>query len=442
MKRDTSHPLGVPDLSAAERGFRSGSRAFLSSRAFLTGVAERMFQALIRRAGSPPVEFVLGKDRILHRPRRSVGRVTILDTSTLWRILRHPELAFGDAYSAGRLMITGSLVDVLFHLYSCMERAGPRGAKRSWLGMQPRPRANSLDGSQHNIHHHYNLGNDFYRLWLDDQMVYTCAYYRSDDYTLEQAQVAKMDHVCRKLRLEPGMRVVEAGCGWGSLALYMAREYGVTVQAFNISTAQIAYARERLTREGLEDRVQFVCDDYRNIPALVRSPVDAFVSVGMLEHVGVDNYGSLGEVIARVLKPEGLALLHSVGRAQPQAPNAWLEQRIFPGSYPPSLREIMGILEPHRFSVLDIENLRLHYARTLLEWLQRFDSRIGEIRERYDESFVRAWRLYLAGCAAAFRASSIQLYQVLFSHPDNNSISLTREHQYNTTTGGATWAEF
>jgi cyclopropane-fatty-acyl-phospholipid synthase len=345
----------------------------------------------------------------------------------LWDVVRHPELAFGDAYSAGRATVEGDLEDVLFHLFRTSDVAGSVSAKRSWLGLLPRPRDNTLEASRENIHHHYDLGNDFYAMWLDGRMVYTCAYYAEPEMSLEQAQVAKLEHVSRKLELRPGMRVVEAGCGWGALALHMAREHGVHVRAFNISTRQIEYAREQAEREGLAGRVEFIQDDYRN----VSGTYDAFVSVGMLEHVGTANYRELGGVVARSLARGGRALLHSVGRNRPQPPNAWLEQRIFPGSYPPSLREMMDILEPYRFSVLDVENLRMHYARTLMEWLQRFEGNADRVTRMYDETFVRAWRLYLAGCAAAFRASSIQLFQVLFTHADANEVPMTRAHLYN-----------
>lgn len=421
MKRESSHPLGVPDAGALDTEARDeGPGAAVA-------LVRRLFDSLVARAGFPPIEFVLGNGRVLYAPReRAVGRVTFRDLKTLWSVVRRPELAFGDAYSAGRVQVDGDLMDVLTCLFRATESAGARRTKRSLFGFQPRARANSLTESRHNIHHHYDLGNEFYSLWLDERMVYTCAYYQTADTTLEAAQVAKLEHVSRKLELRPGMRVIEAGCGWGALALHMAREHGVHVRAFNISTQQIEYAREQARRQGLDDRVEFVQDDYRN----VSGTYDAFVSVGMLEHVGTANYRALGDVIARSLSGGGRALLHSVGRARPQPPNAWLERRIFPGSYPPSLREIMDILEPHRFSVLDVENLRLHYTRTLVDWLSRFESQVDRIRDMYDEPFVRAWRLYLAGCAAAFRASSIQLYQVLFTHPGANDIPMTREHLY------------
>ena len=294
------------------------------------------------------------------------------------------------------------------------------------LGRLPKPRSNTASGSRRHIQHHYDLGNDFYRLWLDEAMVYTCAYYDTPDASLEQAQRAKLDHVCRKLMLKPGQEVIEAGCGWGSLALHMAREYGVRVRAFNISKEQIAYARERASREALDGRVEFVLDDYRSI----EGSCDAFVSVGMLEHVGVRNYQTLGAIIARTLKPTGLALVHSVGRNRPAPVNAWLEQRIFPGSYPPSLREMMAIFEPYNFSVIDVENLRLHYARTLEEWLARFDRAVATVRAMYDEEFIRAWRLYLAGCSAAFYANSTQLFQIVCAPSANNDVPWTRHHVY------------
>jgi cyclopropane-fatty-acyl-phospholipid synthase len=232
--------------------------------------------------------------------------------------------------------------------------------------------------------------------------------------------------VSRKLRLQPGETVIEAGCGWGSLALHMARHHGVRVRAYNISGAQIAYARERATAEGLDGQVEFIEDDYRNIDG----QCDAFVSVGMLEHVGTENYPALGDVIERCLGAHGRGLLHSIGRDQPWPMNAWIERRIFPGAYPPTLRELLAVLEPAGFSVLDVENLRLHYAKTLEHWLARFEARADEIQGRYDASFVRAWRLYLAGSLAAFLTGWLQLFQVVFTRSGENAIPWNRAYLY------------
>ena len=424
VRRQRPHPLGLP--GAYSPGIEK-SRPTTNEGARPIEFDRWLVRRIAAKVGDPDVAFALWDGEDAYRPPDEChGRIIFRDRGALLSVVLGPELGFGDAFSAGRIEVEGDLVDVLARCYRCTDRVGAAAGKRSALGRLPRPRPNSRTGSRRHIHHHYDLGNDFYRLWLDDEMVYTCAYYDTSDATLEQAQRAKMDHVCRKLMLQPGQQVIEAGCGWGSLALHMAREYGVRVRAFNISREQVEYARERASRVGMDGMVEFVLDDYRNI----EGTCDAFVSVGMLEHVGVRNYPALGEVIARTLKSSGLALVHSVGRNRPTPVNAWLEQRIFPGSYPPSLREMMEIFEPFNFSVIDVENLRLHYARTLREWLARFDRAADTVRAMYDEEFVRAWRLYLAGCSAAFFANSIQLFQVVCAPADNNNVPWTRAHVY------------
>ena len=424
VRRQRPHPLGLP--GAFGPGVeKNGTTTRDKTRP--NGFDRWLVRRIAERTGESGVALALWDDEDAYRPPGEChGRIIFRDRGALLSAVLSPELGFGDAFSAGRIEVEGDLVDVLAHCYRSIDRAGAAAGKRSVLGRLPKPRSNTTAGSRRHIQHHYDLGNDFYRLWLDDEMVYTCAYYNTPEATLEQAQVAKMDHVGRKLMLKPGQQVIEAGCGWGSLALHMAREFGVRVRAFNISGEQVAYARERASREGMDGMVEFVLDDYRNI----EGTCDAFVSVGMLEHVGVQNYEALGAVIARTLKSNGLALVHSVGRNRPTPVNAWLEQRIFPGSYPPSLREMMAIFEPFNFSVIDVENLRLHYARTLREWLARFDRAADTVRAMYDEEFIRAWRLYLAGCSAAFFANSIQLFQVVCAPSDNNDVPWTRAHVY------------
>jgi len=353
-----------------------------------------------------------------------VARIVVHDRRTLWRLIADPDLHFGDAYTAGRIEIQGDLVALLEAVYrGSLPGRQPSGWLRPMLARWRRPSANSLSGSRSNIHRHYDIGDDFYRLWLDREMLYTCAFFPSPEATLEQAQAAKMDLVCRKLWLRPGETVVEAGCGWGALALYMARHYGVAVKAYNVSHEQIRFARQRAGEEGLDGRVEFVEDDYRTI----EGRFDAFVSVGMLEHVGPDHYRDLGAVIDRCLSPAGRGILHTIGRDVPGRLNAWIERRIFPGAYPPSLREILDVLEPRAFSVLDVENLRLHYAETLRHWLARFEGAAPRVVEMFDEPFVRAWRLYLAGSMAAFTTGSLQLFQVLFTRHALNEIPWTRQ---------------
>lgn len=385
---------------------------------------------LLNTMKDAPVEFELWDGR---RIQVYQGKPELLmrfkDRKTLWTVLTNPDLHLGEAYSLGTLEIEGDLVRIAE--IGSTHRPGFL-AERSALGrivnIFGRAKSNNLSGSKNNIHHHYDLSNDFYRLWLDrEHMQYTCAYYRSADYTVEQAQTAKLHHVCRKLQLKPGDEVVEAGCGWGGLGLFMAREYGARVRAYNISHEQIRFAQERSTELGVQDRVQYIEDDYRN----ATGTCDVFVSVGMLEHVGAKNFPTLGGVIDRCLREDGRGLIHSIGRNKPRPMNRWIEKRIFPGAYPPTIKEMMDIFEPYNFSVLDIENLRLHYASTLEHWLQRYDDNIDAIKLMFDDTFARAWRLYLAGSIAAFRTGELQLFQVVFNRGTDNRVPWTREHLYN-----------
>ncbi|MEK7260839.1 MAG: cyclopropane-fatty-acyl-phospholipid synthase family protein [Pseudomonadota bacterium] len=360
---------------------------------------------------------------------RPVARAVVRDRGALYRMLTNPVLHFGDLYSVERIDIEGDLVQFLEATYRGFDNPGHlQLIKKLQNNVLNRPRANNtLTDSRTNIQHHYDLGNEFYELWLDTEaMQYTCAYFPNPAMTIEQAQIAKLDHVCRKLQLKPGDRVVEAGCGWGGLARHMARHYGVTVRAYNISQQQILYAREKAKQQGLADRIEYVEDDYRNIAG----EYDAFVSIGMLEHVGPDHYRALADVIQRALTPTSRGLIHTIGRNRPARMNAWIEKRIFPGGHPPTLGEMMPIFETHNFSVLDVENLRLHYAKTLEHWLARFDRNVGKIEEMYDHNFVRAWRLYLAGSIAAFNTGSLQLFQVVFARGTDNKLPWSREHLY------------
>jgi cyclopropane-fatty-acyl-phospholipid synthase len=376
--------------------------------------------------GEPPVEFAIrGGDRV-RTVKAPVARVTFASRKQLLAMLADPWVRFGDAYSDGSLTVEGDLVALLEAIYRSASMGGKTSGMRRAVSLLHRPRRNTLAGSRDNIHHHYDISNEFYSLWLGPTMAYTCAYYPTRTATLEEAQAAKMDHVCRKVRLRAGESVVEAGCGWGTLALHMARHYGVRVRAFNISHEQIAYARERAAREGLAGRVEYIEDDYRNICG----HYDAFVSVGMLEHVGVKNYTTLGRIARACLGSNGRGLIHSIGRNHPAPLQPWIERRIFPGAYAPSLGEMAQIFEPSDLSVLDVENLRLHYAQTLHHWLERYEAAIERVRSMFDERFVRMWRLYLAGSAAAFATGTLQLFQVVFATADNNDVPWTRAHLY------------
>jgi cyclopropane-fatty-acyl-phospholipid synthase len=397
----------------------------------LGAVDRALARALQRRLTPAGIRLVLWNgDSPAPPPSPIAGDLVVRTRSALAGLITNPDLRFGEAYMSGAIDVGGDLVTVLERLSRLGDphRMTLRKRLASWTN-----RRNSRRRSQLNVHHHYDLGNDFYALWLDRELLYTCAYFPEPDSALEQAQIAKMDLVCRKLAVQRNDEVVEAGCGWGALALHIARRYGARVRAFNISSEQIRYARDRARREGLSHLVEFIEDDYRS----VAGTCDVFVSVGMLEHVGVRDFPSFSSVIRRVLRRQsGRGLLHFIGRDRPMPLSPWIRRRIFPGAYPPSVAEVaVRILQPAGLSVIDVENLRLHYARTLQHWLARFESAEDRIRTMFDESFVRAWRLYLAGSQAAFTTGWIQLFQVLFAPSGGTCVRWTRADMYRDTAG-------
>ena len=356
-----------------------------------------------------------------------VGVMEFQDRRALLNLAISQSIGFGDGYSNGRIEIHGDILEFLREIARAISsRPNQNYYASKFLSMLRAIRGNTLSRSKNNVNHHYDLGNDFYEMWLDERMIYTCAYYEDANAALAEAQVAKLDHVCRKLELQPGQDVIEAGCGWGALAIHMAEHYGVNVKAYNNSHEQVSLAREKAAARGLTGRVEFVEDDYRTIS----DKCDVFVSVGMLEHVGLKNFHALGKVIDSCLKPTGRGLIHSIGRSHPQRMDPWIVKHVFPGGHIPSLSEMMSVFEPQRFSVLDVENLRLHYARTCASWLDNFEAVADQVEEMYDEEFVRMWRLYLAGSSAGFQSGTLQLYQVLFAPRSNNNVPWTREYQY------------
>lgn len=387
-------------------------------------IDRRLAWVVQRRIAASRVRLVLWDGSSPSESRDAIGDLLVADRRVLAGLAFYPDLYFGEAYMSGRLDVRGPFEPVLEALARVESR------DRSWrerieLFLY---RRTTLTDARRNVHHHYDLGNEFYEQWLDADLVYTCAYFTQPSDTLETAQRAKLDLVCRKLCLRPGDTVVEAGCGWGALAIHMAREYGARVKAFNVSREQLAYARERAAREGLSGRVEFIDDDYRNI----RGTFDVFVSVGMLEHVGPHQFDALSDVIRRAVSRErGRGLLHFIGRDAARPLNAWIRRRIFPGAYPPTLAEVVTrVLTPAGMSVQDVENLRLHYARTLAHWRERFDRVADAVRSRHGREFERAWRLYLAGSEATFATGWLQLFQVTFGPADTRPPYWTRAAIY------------
>ena len=399
----------------------------------VTEFDRRLLRMILVNVGNPRFTFRLwdGEDFTVS-DGAPVACLEFRNRRVLYELLASPSVGFGECYSKGLIEVHGDFLTLANEIVTAMIRQRARGYwKHKILSVLASMQSNTRSRSRHNVNHHYDLGNDFYKLWLDERMLYTCAYYETPGTGLAQAQLAKLDHVCRKLRLKAGQTVIEAGCGWGGLAMHMAEHYGVRVKAYNNSREQVEYAREQASLRGLDGQVEFVLDDYRTID----QPCDVFVSVGMLEHVGLKNFRKLGDIINRSLKPDGMALIHTIGRSHPSKADRWIRKHIFPGGHIPSLGEMASLFEPNKFSVLDVENLRLHYARTCADWLENFEAVSEQVAEMYSEEFVRTWRLYLASSSAGFQSGTLQLYQILFAPRGNNDVPWTRQYQYETRPG-------
>ncbi len=338
------------------------------------------------------------------------------------------DIGFAESYMLGEIQVEGDLADCLSVPYDpSLSLFEPTVRdKVKFLTMYLKNR-NTLKGSKRNIKSHYDLGNDFYRLWLDENMQYTCAFFDYPEQSLEDAQLNKMEYVCRKLELKPGETVLETGSGWGGFAVYAAKKYNVKVTSYNISHEQVSYAREWAKREGLQDKIDFLEEDYRN----VTGTFDKFASIGMLEHVGKSNYQAFADIINDHLKDEGLGLIHSITKRHPVPTDLFTDTYIFPGGYIPALSEVIPSLEKHNLIIFDIDNLRLHYARTLYFWREQFYEHKAEIMENFGEQFVRMWDIYLSGAIASFSAGDLTLSQLLIGKGRMSHARLNRKAFHN-----------
>jgi cyclopropane-fatty-acyl-phospholipid synthase len=288
---------------------------------------------------------------------------------------------------------------------------------------------NNARRSQSNVTHHYDISDEFYRLFLDKDMQYSCAYFAHPEMTLEDAQIAKKNHLARKLCVEPGMRVLDIGCGWGGMALTLAGEFGAHVTGVTLSENQLRTALQRANACGLTNKVELKLLDYRALT----EPFDRIVSVGMLEHVGSPHFHDYFAKVADLLKPDGVALIHTIGRnGRPTVQSPWLNKYIFPGGYVPSLEELVVPIGRSGLWNLDIESWRLHYAMTLRHWLNRFEDNLSEVLRMYDERFVRMWRFYLIACIMVFEEADQCVFQLQLGHK-RDAVPLTRDYLYEDT---------
>src|ERR1700733_4149220 len=350
---------------------------------------------------------------------------------TVWRLMLNPKLSLGEAYMDGGLVsLGGSIHDVLEVVLANLRtnRKGPlatwlrRAATRFW---RPINQFNARARARRNVAHHYDLNGRLYSLFLDRDQQYSCAYFPKGTETLEEAQEAKKRHIAAKLCLgQPGLSVLDIGCGWGGLALTLARDYGAKVTGITLSTEQLGWAKARAEAEGLSDQVSFELLDYR--AAMGR--FDRIVSVGMFEHVGVFHYRAFFDTVSRCLKPDGVALLHSIGQWNGAGiNNRWISKYIFPGAYCPALSEVMPAIERSGLLTTDIEVLRLHYAETLRHWRRRFAANRDMIASLYDERFCRMFEFYLSSCELGFRYGSLAVFQIQLAH-QQTAVPLTRDY--------------
>jgi cyclopropane-fatty-acyl-phospholipid synthase len=355
--------------------------------------------------------------------------IKLTDKAAEVELLLNPALKFGELFMDGRLIVTkGNLYEVIDLGARCLADIQDSGWVKALEKVRVALRAvhqrNDRRRARANIAHHYDLDRNFYRLFLDPDLQYSCAYFEHEGATLEEAQLAKKRHIVAKMLVETGQTVLDIGCGFGGMALYLAGVAGAKATGVTLSEEQVAVAKERARGSGFADRLDFRLQDYRD----VKETFDRIVSVGMFEHVGVNRYDEYFRKVKTLLKDNGVMLLHSIGRnAVPSATNPWIRKYIFPGGYIPALSEVLPAIERAGLYVTDIEILRLHYADTLRAWRERFMARRAEVAKMFDERFCRMWEFYLAGSESSFRVDGHMVFQIqLAKRPE--SVPLTRSY--------------
>ncbi len=339
-------------------------------------------------------------------------------------IIKDPSLTFGEAYMTKKIDIEGSVQKVIESLYNNKESFLRNSNQYASLLKMA---TNNVKNSKKNIEFHYDIGNDFYKLWLDDTMTYSCGYFKSYEDSLTQAQRNKVEHILKKLNLKEGETLLDIGCGWGELIISAAKKYKVKALGITLSNEQLDKVNEKIKKEGLESSVEVKLIDYRE---LKNRTFDKIVSVGMLEHVGQDHLAEYFKALNDLLNDKGVSLLHCITGTKIGGNNTWINRYIFPGGYVPAVKELVNCMSDEGFSLNDAENLRLHYGRTLEHWAKNFENALPEISKTKDETFIRMWRLYLNACAASFNCGNISIHQFLFNKGVNNELPWTRDYMY------------
>ena len=351
--------------------------------------------------------------------------VTIHNPKAIRALIRNLTMGFGESYMNGDIDVIGNPVNI-GRIVSENQAAFTHPALNL---LSRRLTPNRQSKQKHQIAHHYDIGNNFYKLWLDPSMTYSCAYFKTPNDTLEQAQVQKRDHVLKKLMLEPGMTLLDIGSGWGELLIAAFQQYGVKGYGVTLSEEQFKESTAKIRRLGLEDDITIELINYQELTSRPTT-FDRIVSVGMFEHVGAGNHKTYFDVVEKLLNDGGITVLHTISNEVETPSDPWIDKYIFPGGYLPSVRETVAMFPSHNLRMIDYENLRIHYAMTLEIWLEQFDAYKNEVIALYDEKFYRMWRLYLAGSASGFRYDALSLSQYVMTKGLRNDLPLTREYLY------------
>lgn len=363
-------------------------------------------------------------------------KIIIRRENSIKKILSGGTLAFGEEYSSGAIDIVGDLQEMaaLYDRWAKLSGSLSLGTKARIIWNLVTSR-HTMAGAKKNARRHYDIGNDFYSLWLDPTMTYSCAYFKNEADGLETAQNNKHGHICRKLQLKAGETLVDIGCGWGQMMFYAAKNYGAKCVGYTLAKEQYNYVQSKIKEEGLAGLVEVRLEDYRK----AKGNFDKFVSVGMFEHVGKRYQGAFFKIVKKILKPEGIGLLHTIGSRAGAATDPWIERYIFPGGYIPSLSMITGNMGKNDLIFYDIEDLRMHYAITLDRWIKNFEDNAVQIEKKLaaqmrDQNraarFMRMWRLYLNASAVSFKTAGNRLYQIAFTNGASNRLPLTRSYLY------------
>lgn len=387
---------------------------------------ERLMQKFLSNFKNMSADIMFESGEELHLGEgKAKCKITIHEPIPYKKLLQSTSLALGEAYMDGKIDIDGDIRGALDDLLQYQgDFKTNYGALKKLLYT-----STSKKNQKDEVCSHYDIGNDFYELWLDPTLSYSCAYFENGDETLEEAQYKKIHHILKKLCLEEGMTLLDIGCGWGYLLIEAAKKYKIKGLGITLSEEQYKGFNERIKKEGLEDLLEVKLLDYRDLHTIDRK-FDRVVSVGMLEHVGRDHYDLFFKNVNAVLKDKGVFLLHYISALGEYPGDAWIKKYIFPGGVIPSLREIISIAANYKYYVQDVESLRRHYTKTLLCWYDNFEKNLPKIKEMFDDRFIRMWTIYLCACAAVFNNGITDLHQIQFVKGVNNDLPMTRKYMY------------